>query len=196
MRTSTATPRYSGRNWTGCCTISLWSIVNELIDQQLNDYPDADIQATQDKLNTAYDAFSAKYGLLNDRKNGRLFEQDSSYYAINRTIRSICADYNKEEESKAKEENRDPVLLPKFSCHILRHTFCTRFCENETNLKVIQEIMGHADISTTMDVYAEATQEKKKESIASTLDGSITSSELSKYSAIKRVTAIVVATSP
>lgn len=87
--------------------------------------------------------------------------------AINRTIRSICAGYNKEEESKAKEENRDPVLLPKFSCHILRHTFCTRFCENETNLKVIQEIMGHADISTTMDVYAEATQEKKKESMAS-----------------------------
>ena len=147
--------------------VELRQIVNELIDQQLNDYPDADIQATQDKLNTAYDAFSAKYGLLNDRKNGRLFEQDSSYYAINRTIRSICADYNKEEESKAKEENRDPVLLPKFSCHILRHTFCTRFCENETNLKVIQEIMGHADISTTMDVYAEATQEKKKESMAS-----------------------------
>ena len=87
--------------------------------------------------------------------------------AINRTIRSICADYNKEEESKAKEENRDPVLLPKFSCHILRHTFCTRFCENETNLKVIQEIMGHADISTTMDVYAEAAQEKKKESMTS-----------------------------
>ena len=87
--------------------------------------------------------------------------------AINRTIRLICADYNKEEESKAKEENRDPVLLPKFSCHILRHTFCTRFCENETNLKVIQEIMGHADISTTMDVYAEATQEKKKESMTS-----------------------------
>jgi len=51
--------------------------------------------------------------------------------------------------------------------HILRHTFCTRFCENETNLKVIQEIMGHADISTTMDVYAEATQEKKKESMTS-----------------------------
>ena len=87
--------------------------------------------------------------------------------AINRTIRSICADYNKEEESKAKEENRDPVLLPKFSCHILRHTFCTRFCENETNLKVIQEIMGQADSSTTMDVYAEATQEKKKESMTS-----------------------------
>ena len=62
--------------------VELRQIVNELIDQQLNDYPDADIQATQDKLNTAYDAFSAKYDLLNDRKNGRLFEQDSSYYLL------------------------------------------------------------------------------------------------------------------
>ena len=84
---------------------------------------------------------------------------------INRTIHSICADYNKEEAAKAEEEHRDPVLLPHFSCHHLWHTFCTRFCENETNLKVIQEIMGHADISTTMDVYAEATQEKKKASM-------------------------------
>lgn len=81
---------------------------------------------------------------------------------INRTIHSICADYK---AAKAEEENRDPVLLPHFSCHHLRHTFCTRFCENETNLKVIQEIMGHADITTTMDVYAEATQEKKKASM-------------------------------
>lgn len=86
---------------------------------------------------------------------------------INRTIHAICADYNKGEAAKADEENRDPILLPNFSCHHLRHTFCTRFCENETNLKVIQEIMGHADISTTMDVYAEATQEKKKESMTS-----------------------------
>ena len=62
--------------------VELRQIVNELVDQQLNDYPDADIQATQEKLNAAYDAFSAKYGLLNDRKNGRLFEQDSSYYLL------------------------------------------------------------------------------------------------------------------
>ena len=84
---------------------------------------------------------------------------------INRTIHAICADYNKEEAAKADAENRAPILLPNFSCHHLRHTFCTRFCENETNLKVIQEIMGHADITTTMDVYAEATQEKKKASM-------------------------------
>ena len=62
--------------------VELRQIVNELIDQQLNDFPDEDIKATQEHLNTAYDAFTAKYGLLNDRKNGRLFEQDSSYYLL------------------------------------------------------------------------------------------------------------------
>ncbi len=62
--------------------VELRQIVNELIQQQLEDYPDEDIKATQERLNAAYDAFTAKYGLLNDRKNGRLFEQDSSYYLL------------------------------------------------------------------------------------------------------------------
>ena len=62
--------------------VELRQIVNELIQQQLEDYPDADIKATQEHLNATYDAFTAKYGLLNDRKNGRLFEQDSSYYLL------------------------------------------------------------------------------------------------------------------
>ncbi len=50
--------------------------------------------------------------------------------------------------------------------HNLRHTFCTRLCENETNLKIIQDIMGHKDISTTMEIYAEATKEAKAHSFA------------------------------
>ena len=62
--------------------VELRQIVNDLIQQQLEDYPDADIKATQEHLNATYDAFTAKYGLLNDRKNGRLFEQDSSYYLL------------------------------------------------------------------------------------------------------------------
>ena len=62
--------------------VELRQIVNQLIQEQLDDYPDEDIKATQAKLNTAYDAFTAKYGLLNDRKNGRLFEDDSSYYLL------------------------------------------------------------------------------------------------------------------
>jgi len=77
--------------------VELRQIVNELIDQQLNDYPDADIKATQEKLNTTYDAFSAKYGLLNDRKNGRLFEQDSSYYLL-------CSLENLDEQGQLKSK--------------------------------------------------------------------------------------------
>ena len=77
--------------------VELRQIVNELIDQQLNDYPDADIKATQEKLNTVYDVFSAKYGLLNDRKNGRLFEQDSSYYLL-------CSLENLDEQGQLKSK--------------------------------------------------------------------------------------------
>ena len=77
--------------------VELRQIVNELIDQQL-DFPDEDIKATQAKLNTAYDAFTAKYGLLNDRKNGRLFEDDSSYYLLC-SLENL--DENKQLKSKA-----------------------------------------------------------------------------------------------
>ena len=77
--------------------VELRQIVNELIDQQLNDFPDEDIKATQAKLNAAYDAFTAKYGLLNDRKNGRLFEQDSSYYLL-------CSLENLDEQGQLKSK--------------------------------------------------------------------------------------------
>ena len=77
--------------------VELRQIVNELIQQQLEDYPDADIKATQERLNIAYDAFTAKYGLLNDRKNGRLFEQDSSYYLL-------CSLENLDEQGQLKSK--------------------------------------------------------------------------------------------
>ena len=84
--------------------------------------------------------------------------------SVNRAIKRIISSYNAEETLAAKKEKREPLILPDFSCHHLRHTFCTRLCENETNLKVIQSIMGHRNIETTMDVYAEATDRKKQES--------------------------------
>lgn len=93
--------------------------------------------------------------------------------AINDTLRRIQRNYNSEEVLNAKKENREPVILPNFSCHHLRHTFATRLCETETNLKVIQSVMGHATVETTMDIYAEATDKKKQESfeiLASKLD--------------------------
>lgn len=63
--------------------------------------------------------------------------------------------------ARKQKQHREAVLLPDFSAHHLRHTFCTRLCEKETNLKVIQSVMGHKDIQTAMDIYAEATEEKK-----------------------------------
>ena len=78
--------------------VELRQIVNQLIQEQLDDYPDENIKATQAKLNTAYDAFTAKYGLLNDRKNGRLFEDDSSYYLLC-SLENL--DENKQLKSKA-----------------------------------------------------------------------------------------------
>ena len=77
--------------------VELRQIVKDLIDQQLNDFPDEDIKETQAKLNAAYDAFTAKYGLLNDRKNGRLFEQDSSYYLL-------CSLENLDEQGQLKSK--------------------------------------------------------------------------------------------
>lgn len=83
--------------------------------------------------------------------------------AINMAIKRIISSYNAEEIIKAKEQNRDPLIIPDFSCHHLRHTFCTRLFEAQTSMKVVQSVMGHADIKTTMDIYAEATNEKKIE---------------------------------
>ncbi|MCR4892637.1 MAG: site-specific integrase [Lachnospiraceae bacterium] len=78
---------------------------------------------------------------------------------LNKAIRRISRDCNDEILERGEP---DPVLLPRFSCHNLRHTFATRLCESGVNIKVIQETLGHKDISTTMDVYAEATKDLKR----------------------------------
>ncbi len=77
--------------------VELRSIVNELIAYQLEDFLESDIAAKQAELNAAYDAFSTKFGLLNDRKNGRLFEDDSSYYLL-------CSLENLDENGKLKSK--------------------------------------------------------------------------------------------
>ena len=77
--------------------VELRQIVNELIQQQLNDFPDEDIKASQAKLNAAYDAFTAKYGLINDKKNARLFDDDSSYYLL-------CSLENLDEQGQLKSK--------------------------------------------------------------------------------------------
>ena len=99
-------------------------------------------------------------GFVFQNRFGNILNQQ----AVNSAIKRIVTNYNNEEEITAAREKRNPLILPYFSCHILRHTFATRLCEQETNLKVIQSIMGHRNIETTMDIYAEATDKKKKES--------------------------------
>lgn len=93
------------------------------------------------------------------------FETPHNPAAVNRAIKRIVDAHNAEEEVKAKKEKREPVMIPRFSCHIFRHTFASRFCENETNVKVIQEVMGHADVSTTMNIYAEVNQDVTRASL-------------------------------
>lgn len=88
-----------------------------------------------------------------------------NYNTVNQAIKRIINSHNADEIILAKREKREPVIIPNFSCHHFRHTFATRLCEVESNLKVIQSIMGHRNIETTMDVYAEATDRKKKESM-------------------------------
>ena len=107
-------------------------------------------------------------GFIFLNNNGKVF---TPAYVFD-TIQHITSTYNREEYFNAEKEGREPCYLPKFSAHILRHTFCTRLCENERNLKIIQDVMGHRNIRTTMDVYNEATESKKLESFHS-LDGKI-----------------------
>lgn len=78
---------------------------------------------------------------------------------LNRAIRRITRECN---DAQLSKNSKNPVLLPRFSCHSLRHTFTTRMVEAGVNIKVIQNILGHADFSTTMDIYTDVTKELKK----------------------------------
>ena len=79
---------------------------------------------------------------------------------LNKAIRRIIRDCNDAVLLKATDDN--PVLLPPFSCHSLRHTFTTRLCEEGVNVKVIQDVLGHSDFKTTMDIYADVTKDLKQ----------------------------------
>lgn len=91
---------------------------------------------------------------------------------ITERINIICDAYHDQELKLAQEENREPFILPHFSCHSLRHTFCTRLCENEVNVKVIQALMGHSDIKVTLNIYAEVMENKTVETMID-LEGKI-----------------------
>lgn len=83
--------------------------------------------------------------------------------SVHRILKTIVDNYNKKELSRAEETDETPTIISHFSAHNLRHTFCTRLCEMNVNLKVIQEVMGHSDFAITMNVYNEAMLDKKQE---------------------------------
>ena len=119
--------------------------------------PEYDFQQEAGFNSTTIDGMT---GFIFCNKDGNVHNPQT----INRTIKRIVSSYNAEEVIKAKRQHRDPLIITNFSCHHLRHTFCTRLCEVETNIKVVQSVMGHANIETTMDIYAEATKDKKIDS--------------------------------
>lgn len=82
---------------------------------------------------------------------------------LNKAIRRIIRDCN---DAQFKKSENPEVLLPHFSCHTLRHTFTTRMCEAGVNIKVIQDALGHADVSTTLGIYADVTKDLRKDEFA------------------------------
>lgn len=95
-------------------------------------------------------------------KDGQVMNQG----ALNKAIKRIMRDCNSEILDNTINLKSDLVLLPDFSCHVLRHTFATRMCESGLNIKVVQSVLGHADITTTLDIYVTVTNELKKQEIS------------------------------
>ena len=96
------------------------------------------------------------------------FGKPHNQATLNKALRRIIRDCNQELLDKAN--GKEVTLLPRFSCHNLRHTFATRLCEAGVNIKVIQDVLGHADIGTTMNIYADATNELNKQELAAYSD--------------------------
>ena len=99
-----------------------------------------------------------KYNIPIYEKSNLTLKEAAAYSNIRRIIR----DCNYEVIDKAKGKDAEIVTLPPFSCHILRHTFTTRMCEANVNIKAMQDILGHADAETTLQIYADATKDMKK----------------------------------
>lgn len=137
---------------TGIRTIPLMDAV---YDALLNEYE------RQKKDGFCYYELEGMSGFIFSNKNGSLHRP----HCINAAIKRIYESHNAREIIDAKRENREPVIIPHFSAHHLRHTFCSRLCESEMNVKVIQQIMGHKNIETTLDVYTEVCFEKQQESM-------------------------------
>ena len=134
---------------SGYRTIPILPSVKEALLEEKNNQELAGI-----KCKMSIDGYT-NFVFLNDR--GNVYRTET----LDRAIKRIVRDCNQEVIKKSKSKNEKPVLLPQFSCHILRHTFTTRLCESDVNVKIMQEVLGHANIQTTLDIYADITEEFK-----------------------------------
>ena len=95
-----------------------------------------------------------------------VFVTKNGYPLANKSVNGLCkmirTRYNEQETELAKAEHREPNLLPHFTPHTFRHTYCTMLCEERVDIKMIQEIMGHNDIKTTLNIYAKVTDTMKE----------------------------------
>ena len=81
--------------------------------------------------------------------------------SVNFILRDIVKIYNQEEREWAKRERRKTEEMPHISAHIFGHTACTCMTESDLDIKVVQYVMGHANISVTMDVYNHVTDQER-----------------------------------
>ena len=95
------------------------------------------------------------------------FDEAFTPMSVNRALKRVIIRCNQLEETKAEKEERKAIIIPDISAHNLRHTFCTRLCEVEDNIGIIMQIMGHADSATTLEIYNEVQDAKKKRSFES-----------------------------
>lgn len=135
----------------GIRTIPLLDNVREVLLEELEYQRDTGMRCVSEVQGMRGFIFFNRFGTIHNPQ------------AINKAIKRLVDDHNCEEEINAVREGREPILIPRFSCHITRHTFCTRLCESNNNVKLIQTIMGHKDIQTTLDIYAEISEAKQQE---------------------------------
>lgn len=124
-------------------------VIEALLDEyrysELRGFPNCEIDGYTDFIFT--------------KQNGTVYTS----MRLDKALKDIVKAYNKQEGALAEIEEREPLLLPNISNHILRHTFCTRLCERDVNIKVIQTVMGHSSIKITMDIYAEVSAQKMQD---------------------------------
>lgn len=130
----------------------------------------SDVKETLLKMFERREDFNADRQIIVDGYTGFIFRDiHGNLYndsRVNTALKSIQKSYNKQEEESAKEEKRNPRPLPPFSSHHLRHTFCTRLCQQKVAIRTIQYIMGHAHPETTLAIYATVCGKSNQEEIA------------------------------